>query len=91
MAIDFPSTPSNLQQYTDPTSGESFTYYTTPGAWKKTNTGYTGSKGDTGATGATGAGFTGSKGDTGSTGFTGSQGSTQSDYGMMYAMRIVTM
>lgn len=34
MAIDFPSSPANGQIYTDSTSGYSFTYYTTPGAWK---------------------------------------------------------
>jgi hypothetical protein len=34
MAIDFPSSPANGQIYTDSASGYSFTYYTTPGAWK---------------------------------------------------------
>ena len=34
MAIDFPSSPANGQIYVDSTSGYSFTYYTTPGAWK---------------------------------------------------------
>jgi hypothetical protein len=36
MAIDFPSSPANGQIYVDSTSGYSFTYYTTPGAWKST-------------------------------------------------------
>jgi hypothetical protein len=39
MAIDFPSSPSNGQIYVDATSNYSFTYYTTPGAWKSTGLG----------------------------------------------------
>ena len=34
MSINFPSSPTDQQSYTDPTSGVTFIYYATPGVWK---------------------------------------------------------
>lgn len=68
-AIDFPTTPTNGQQYTNPATGIVYTYSNTYSAWQATansTVGFTGSKGD--------IGYTGSVGYVGSLGYTGSKG-----------------
>jgi hypothetical protein len=78
-AIDFPSSPTDGQTFTD--GDKTWVYSTSVGAWRaqtQTATGPTGPTGVTGSTGATGAtgptGVTGATGPTGVTGDTGPQG-----------------
>ena len=87
MALDFPASPTNGQQYTS--AGITWTYNSTYGTWDVSSagpigaTGYTGSRGYTGSAstvaGPTGpAGPAGSAGPQGPIGYTGSQGATGS-------------
>jgi len=90
MAIDFPTSPTNGQLYTNPTTGMVYSYSSAYTSWQpaaNSAVGYTGSVG-AGYTGSVGyAGSIGSLGYSGSIGYTGSIG----DIGLYFASKSIIM
>lgn len=90
MAIDFPSSPTNGQLYTNPATGMVYAYSTTYTAWQpyaNSTIGYTGSRGDTGYVGSVGYVGSSAPGYSGSIGYTGSTG----DVAIFYSYRSIIM